>query len=472
MITFTAAKKVDAVSMMKSLNRYNGSDTELRIKEKPISVTFLRSSATGTAEQDELELEFVWRVQNTKILKNAYNFLRSAINKDVRVSIGTVEFRARIADTTKFEPHTDLEEMLNSKFAISFNSVHDSMELKTSTKKDTLYISIPVPDNIMNILRDYPDTTDEPETSTGLPPHITVSILRDVDDDKLAEIISIIHDTVSNFFGLDIKVQGSCRFEINDDEYPYVALVDCLDLSKFKTDLDERLEELDPTLVDTKFPEYIPHIALFYKDTAEQAPVIKPVAWRANEILIEHNGNKEMIPFGSNIREEFQDPCPDVEKHDEEPDLHWADSGYQLVNELENMHYYTAAAELRNIMHEISTKQEHPIARRLRLIAGSIIDLNLSERCIRVAEELTLSTEDRVRDALMPFVDPAKMDEALNSVIEVINVDDGEEVEGMGPGMPGVDHHINVRVKAPQTMEIPSGAPEISKAVEFGKRNF
>lgn len=472
MITFIAAEKVDAVSVMRALNRYNGSDTELRIEDKPISITFLRSSATGTAEQDELELEFVWRVQNKEALNKVYNFLRSAINRDVRVSIGTVEFRARISDTTKFEPHTDLDEMLNSKFAISFNNVHDSMELKTSTKKNTLYISIPVPDSIMSILRDHPDTTDTPENSTNLPPHVTVSIFQDVDEDKLSNIIPIIYDAASKFVGLDIKVQGSRRFEKGDKEYPYVALVDCPNLSKFKTDLDERLEELDPYLADTKFPEYIPHIALYYKDNAEQAPTIKPVAWHANEILVEHNGSGTIIPFGYGKREEFQDPCPDVEKHDEEPDLYWAASGYQLVEELENMHYYTAAAELRNIMHEISTKQEHPIARRLRLIAGSIIDLNLSERCIRVAEELSLSKEDRIRDALMPFVDPEKMDEALNAVIEVSKSDDGEEVDGMGPGMPGIDHHINVRVKSPQTQEIPGGAPEVSKAVEFGKRNF
>ena len=84
MITFTAAEKVDAVSTMRALNRYNGSDVELRVEEKPFSITFLRSAATGTAAQDELQIEFVWKVQNTQTLKSIYNHLRSAINKDVK----------------------------------------------------------------------------------------------------------------------------------------------------------------------------------------------------------------------------------------------------------------------------------------------------------------------------------------------------------------------------------------------------
>ena len=137
------------------------------------------------------------------------------------------------------------------------------------------------------------------------------------------------------------------------------------------------MEELDPYLVSDKHPEYIPHVSLYYKDEKEPAPVVKPLIWHADEILIEHNGGKVMVPF---CLHKNQDPVDHTPKHQEESDLRWKASGYEIAAELEQMHYYIAAAELRKIIGEINMKREHPIAKRLRIIASNINDMKLVDR--------------------------------------------------------------------------------------------
>lgn len=446
--------KVDAVSIMKALNRYNGSDTEMRIEGKPFSITFLRSSATGTEVQDELQVEFVWGVPNKDVLKSAYNTLRSAINSDVRVNIGTVEFRAKVSDTTKFPPNTDLEEMLNAKFAISFNNVHGSLEVKAASK-NTGFVFLKVPTNIAAKLA--------PESKDDL--HLTITHLEGLNKDKIEKISKILEVVASNFSGFTVKINGSRMLGSS-----FVATVDCPMLSKFKDMLDENLAEIDPDMVSMKYPEYIPHVTVC--DDCEDAPsIIKPIAWNAMGVCFDVGGELVLEQPFTLAKNEIASLEICEKKHFEGQDLRQA--GYLLANELDKLEYGTSANALRTIVATIDSTTS--VTRKIRLACKNIKDEVLVNRCIHVAEQLENSLDTRIQTALEPYVSPEKMDVALNAVLDVLNNDndnEGGEVDGMGPLVPGTDAHIVTYTKAPQTIDIPSGAPKAPLSLEFSKRNF
>lgn len=456
MLVFSA-NSVDAVSIMRALNRYNGSDIEISINSKPFSVTFMRSSATGNTEQDELQVEYVWKVPNTKVLSQTYDMLRKSINNDSLVRIGTVEFRAQIMDTTTFPTGTDLDEMLSSKFAISFSKIHSATQIKESAaKKRSGYIFLQVPDNINSL---FPLASDKPR-------HITISYLEDIDKDTEEKVKATITTVATRFSGFVVKTSGMEIFGPDNKGYAYVTRVECPTLVRFKEELDTLLYEIDPALVSTKYPDYRPHITLMHdkkKDLGLLAA--KPMAWTATCVYFDIE-DEIVLEQKFSLTDRGNTVTPNLEIKDAKE---LKQAGYYLAEELDKLDYPTSANVLRTIVGTIDSSCA--VTAKLRLTALEIEDKDLSSRCLRIANELDTSLDTRIRNALEPYVAPEKLDVAMNAVIESLD-SEGSETEALGPGSPGTDPHIVTYVKAPQTMDVPSGASSFSKNLEFSKRNY
>lgn len=466
MISFKFAQdtEVNAVTVMKTLNQYNGSDVEISFNNKSYPITFLQASATGTARSDELSIEFVWDNIDEQVLEEVYNTLRNSINKQLRINIGPIEFQAKIANTTKFPPHTDLKEMVDSRFAISFNDVSNFSKLEaTAYKKNSALIAIKIPENVYNIMVQNVEEFEKYKKTD--PPHITISYLKNVKKDQRSKIVDIIKDVAKQFVAFDIKTQGSTK--LSDS---YVSLVDCPQINHFKEILDERLnEEVEPDIVSTDHPEYIPHVSFLSDKKLTEIPKVTPVAWSANFIWFNRdNYNKEIKLVQTEEAFQEKEASSKILNINELKEI-----GYILASELDKIEYNASAKKLRKI---ISTLQTQTISEKLhnisRLIAKEDL-LHLSNKCQKVAETVDKTLDERIETAITPYVAPEKLDEALNAVIEALQTEDeGAEVDGMGPMMPGTDHHITTYVKAPQTQDILSKSPEFSKSLEFGKRNF
>jgi len=211
MISFVTIKEANALDVRKILNKYNGSDVELKINQKSESVTFLRSLVTGSTANDELTIEFIYNINVGKELEQAYKYTRSLITKDVEVRIGTTIFYASLVDTYRVPNGVSFDDLLETKFSLTFNNVRNEKvikkaEVKKEVSKGSAWLQITVPTNIWGMMK-------KRVKSPISDPHITVIHLnKALNEEELKNIKGCIQSICQNFGPILIKTGKVCFY--------------------------------------------------------------------------------------------------------------------------------------------------------------------------------------------------------------------------------------------------------------------
>jgi len=486
MITFTTSREANVMNVGKVLNKYNGSDVELRIGQKSSPITFISSSATGNNTNDSLTIEFIYNVKNGKDLEQLYKYIRSLITREVEVRIGTTPFYALLDDTYRVPDGVSFDDLLESKFYLTFKNVRAEKALKAAevkkeekeeAKKEskTTWLQVAIPSNIWDSIK---GKIKKPVKD----PHITVIHLnRILEEEELAKVKECITSICKNFGPILVKTSKVTCFGEGKDKI-CVLLLNSSKLLQLNECVEKEIDLICPDLVSKDF-SYNPHITLSYSKQKVQ-PFIPQTAWEVGCIEMLESEDKGIACFPlqkfRNDDKEKGTLCEESNaaiqllKLNSPPQLiqeHTASSiGYSLSSDLEVLGYKEASKVVKEVARSVSN---NPIA-KLRTIAGILYesgDVDKAKRCIAAVDKIEIPIDDKIRDALMPYVEPVKLDAAINAVIEALG--DGnrkEEVDALGPWMPGTDSHIVTQVKSPQTQDVPRKAPIFSKSLEFAKR--
>jgi len=118
-------------------------------------------------------------------------------------------------------------------------------------------------------------------------PHITVIYMPDVTTSEANIIERWVSEIASEFDGIDIRVTGGDKFNVEDKgNTPFIARVEVSSgLESFRQRLIDRVENLRPGIVDRTFPEYQPHVTLYYGDSSRPAPMIPTGEWNAKAFV-------------------------------------------------------------------------------------------------------------------------------------------------------------------------------------------
>lgn len=474
MISFVSIKEANALDVRKVLNKYNGADVELRLNSKPLPILFLRSLVTGSTANDELTLEFIFNVSNGKELEQSYKYIRSLINKDVEVKIGTSTFYASLVDTYKIPVGVKFDDILENKFSISFNNVRNERVVKSEVKKEengekeTSWLQIGIPDNIWDVIkRNIKHAVKDP--------HITVIHFNKVlEENEREKVIKVIENVCRNFGPILIKTGKTTCFGTKDNPCE-VLLIDSKQLLEFNEELEQEIDLLYPDIVSKDY-SYCPHTTLSYKKI-KKLPYVPSIAWNADRIEYITGNAKYGFWLKKNRENDETTPCKELEKLVSKPELRVpeitaASVGYKLASSLEELGYRSAANIVKNVACSVDT--DNPIS-KLRTIAGILFEqgnIELSNRCLASVNKIEIPIDDKIKNALVTYVDPIKLDSAINAVLEAISPkkDEKEEVEALGPGMPGTDPRIVTYTKSPQTQDVMPEAPVYSKNLELSKR--
>ena len=129
------------------LKRYNGNTQVLlglaKVGEESLGlpITDLVAIPTGDTSEDTLRLEFLWNlsasVRPVDPLK-LYERIRASINNKFRVTIGTVQFVAKLIDTTVAESNRPTADIMKHKFFMSFSNMEPYTNLKPSDSANNM----------------------------------------------------------------------------------------------------------------------------------------------------------------------------------------------------------------------------------------------------------------------------------------------------------------------------------------------
>jgi 2'-5' RNA ligase len=290
----------DPMDATKALSKYTGSDLQISLNERHYSITFIRSSATGSTFDDSIKIELLWSDMSVDAAKELYSFLRYSINKKLRVQIGREEFFGVLNDTTVIST-TDVyfTEIFYHNFFLNFSNIQSTITKSPilAKKHTSSIIEAQIPKNIFEniVFRMLED-----DVYRGDSPHVTLLFLPDLkDDDVLEGIKGIIRSECAKHTVFQVNITGGSQFSTDKDVDPYFARVNSTELETLREDLITAITTQYPDSLDLEsFPNYVPHITVSYAEAATPIPIIKPISFMLKELTLSFKGTQKFsFPF-------------------------------------------------------------------------------------------------------------------------------------------------------------------------------